>query len=79
MTNPGIRKKLITYLADADKKKVKAVYTLLEKDIETQNNFKLSASQIKLLRADREKYLKGKTKTFTWSEVKEKARNYRKK
>jgi hypothetical protein len=27
----NIRKKLITYLADADEKKVKAIYTLLKK------------------------------------------------
>lgn len=79
MTNLAIRKKLITYLADADDKKVKAVYTLLENDIEVKTNFKLSPAQLKQLNAEREKHIKGKSPSYTWDEVKENIRKRRKK
>ena len=39
MTTLAIRKKLITYLADADDKKVKAVYSLFEEDINRKEGF----------------------------------------
>ena len=79
MTNLAIRKKVITYLADADDKKVKAVYTLLEKDIEVKTSFKLSPAQLKQLNAEREKHINGKSPSYTWNEVKERITSRRKK
>ncbi len=79
MRNISIRKKVITYLADADEKKVKAVYTLLENDIELKTNFKLSSAQLKLLNTEKEKHLKGKSPSYTWDEVKNRIRSRRKK
>ncbi len=75
MRNVSIRKKVITYLADADEKKVKAVYTLLEKDIERKSEFKLPESKLKQLRLEKQKHLNGKTPSYTWEEVKERARS----
>ncbi len=42
MATTNIRKKLIAYLAEADDKKVKAIYTLFEEGIEREVKFKLT-------------------------------------
>jgi hypothetical protein len=49
MTTLAIRKKLITYLADAEDSKVKALYTLLESEIDESNAFALTKEQIQIL------------------------------
>jgi hypothetical protein len=49
MTTSTIRKKLITYLADADDSKVKAIYTLLEKEIQEEETFVLTDEQLQIL------------------------------
>jgi len=36
MTSTAIRQRLITYLSDAEDNKIKAIYTLLEKEIEDE-------------------------------------------
>jgi hypothetical protein len=41
MTTLTMRQKLITYLAGADDSKVKAIYTLLKRDIHEDNSFEL--------------------------------------
>jgi hypothetical protein len=78
MTARNIRKKLITYLADADDKKVKAIYTLFEDDINQQDAFELSEEHIQILKNRRNRHLSGKDKSSTWQDVHERIRKNRK-
>ena len=71
MTTAAIRKKLITYIADADDKKVKGLYMLVEDDISKKTKFSLSATQLKMLDAEKEKHIKGKSKSYSWPEAKD--------
>jgi hypothetical protein len=48
MTISIIRKKLMTYLTGADDSRVKALYTLLEKEIQ-EENFVLTEEQLEIL------------------------------
>jgi hypothetical protein len=78
MTTAAIRKKLITYIADADDKKVKGLYMLVEDDISKKNKFSLSPAQIKMLAAEKEKHINGKSKSYSWPEAKDIIRGKRK-
>lgn len=78
MTTASIRKKLITYIADADDKKVKVLYMLVEDEISKQSKFSLSAAQLKVLNAEKEKHVKGKSKSYSWPEAKDIIRGKRK-
>ncbi|MBO9567171.1 MAG: addiction module protein [Niastella sp.] len=78
MTNIAIRKKLMTYLADADDKKVKAIYTLFEDEINQEESFKLTEEHVKILDERRAKHLSGKDKSSSWQEVHDRVRRKRK-
>jgi hypothetical protein len=65
MTIAAIRSRLMSYLANADDSKIKAVYTLLEKDIEEKEVFVLSDEQLEILERERELHLSGQTKSYT--------------
>ena len=78
MTTTAIRKKLITYIADADDKKVKGLYMLVEDDISKKTKFSLSAAQLKMLDAEKEKHINGKSKSYSWPETKDIIRGKRK-
>jgi len=52
MTTAAIRKRLMTYIADAEDKKVKRLYLLIEDEITANKKFRLSEEHIKIL--DRE-------------------------
>jgi hypothetical protein len=69
MTITAIRNRLISYLADADDNKVKAVYTLLEKEIEDKQAFSLSSEQLLILDRERELHLSGESKSYNRSEA----------
>jgi hypothetical protein len=71
MTIAAIRNRLISYLANADDNKIKAVYTLLEKDIEEKENFILSDEQLEILEKERELHLSGQTKSYTRNEARQ--------
>lgn len=77
MTTAAIRKKLMTYIADADDKKVKGLYMLVEDEI-TGGKFKLSAEHLKILEQERDKHVKGKSKSYNWEEAKQIIRGKRK-
>ena len=70
MNTTVIRRKLIDYLEIADEKKVKAVYTIFEDEINGQNSFTLSETDIKILDIEREKHLSGKSESYTWEDAK---------
>jgi hypothetical protein len=68
-TTLSIRQKLMTYLADADDSKVKAIYTLLEKEIKEEGDFKLTDEQLGILDKERAMHLSGQTKSYTRQEA----------
>lgn len=70
MTTSVIRKKVIRYLADVDDKKIKAIYSLLENEIEEKSTFNLSTDEIAILDKDREAHLNGKSASYSWEEAK---------
>ena len=71
MTTVAIRQKLMTYLADADDSKVKALYTLLEKEIQDDNTFVLTDEQLQILDKEREMHLSGQTKSYSREEARQ--------
>ena len=68
MTVTAIRQRLIDYLEDADDKKIKAIYILLEDDIE-QGQFTLSNEQIAIVEKEKDQYLKGLSKSYSREEA----------
>jgi transposase len=78
MTTTAIRKKLMTYLADADDKKVKAIYTLFEDEINREEAFRLTDAHVKILDERRARHLSGKDKSASWEQVHENIRKKRK-
>ena len=78
MTTTAIRKKLITYLADADDKKVKAIYTLFEDEINHEGAFKLTDEHIKILDDRKARHLSGKDKSSSWQQAHDNIRRKRK-
>ncbi len=77
MTTAVIRKKLMSYLADADDNKVKAIYTLLEKEIQEEHNFMLTKEQLEILEKERELHFSGQSKSYTRSEAREIIKGHR--
>ncbi|HWZ16290.1 MAG TPA: hypothetical protein VNW95_13710 [Mucilaginibacter sp.] len=69
MTTLALRKKLMTYLADADDSKVKALYTLLEKDILDEETFTLTDEQLQILDNEREMHVNGESKSYNRAEA----------
>ena len=71
MTTSTIRKKLITYLADADDSKVKPLYILLERELEKKDTVVLTNEQLVVLENERELHLSGQSNAFTREKAKE--------
>jgi len=71
MTTTAIRKKLMTYIADADDRKVKGLYLLVEEDIDRKEQFILSDAHLKIIETEKNKHIKGKSKSYSWPEAKE--------
>lgn len=68
MTITAIRKKLIDYLTDAEGEKIKAIYTLLESEIEKPRV--LTDEQFEILERERELHLKGLSVSYSRQEAK---------
>ena len=71
MTVAAIRTKIKTYVDDVDDKKVKALYTLLENEIEGSTSFSLTKEHLAILDKEHELHLAGKSKSYSWDEAKE--------
>jgi len=71
MTISAIRHRLISYLTNADDSKVKAVYTLLEKEIDEKQLFILSDEQLQILDSERELHLSGQSKSYSRKEARQ--------
>ena len=68
----------MTYIADADDKKVKGLYMLVEDEISMLETFKLSNDHIRILEEERSKHVKGKSKSYSREEAKSIIRGKRK-
>lgn len=64
-----IREKLHQFIDSIEDKKAEAIYTLFEDEIDTD------VLRRKLIQSEREKYLRGEGKSYSWDEVKQMAVN----
>lgn len=71
MTVSAIREKLITYMEDVDDNKVKALYTLLQDEIELSESFTLTKEQLLILDEEHNLHLSGKTKSYSRDDARE--------
>ena len=73
------RSRLITYLADVDDKKVNALYTLLEENInDTNTEPAFTESQLEILDERRTSFLNGTDKGIDWQTMHNNIRKKRK-
>ena len=72
MTTTIIRKKLVDYLKLADDKKVKAIYTMVEDEINTAEN-DWDKNFVKEINRRSRDFKNGNSKTYTWEETKKAA------
>ncbi len=72
MTTTAIRKKLVDYMQTADDKKVRAIYTMVEDEIETEAN-DFDEDFFKELDRRSKSFEDGTAKTYTWEETKKAA------
>lgn len=80
MTRTLYTQKIQEYLALSDDKIIKAVYTLLEAQVKTTEvNFEFSPEQIQELNKRRKEHQSGKSKTYTFEQIKSKILAKRKK
>lgn len=70
MTTKAIREKLVKYLQVADDKKVKAIYTMVEDEINMNEN-DWDEDFIEELDKRRKSSLDGSAKMYTWEETKQ--------
>ncbi len=72
MTTLALRRKLTNYLQVADDKKIRAIYTMLEDEIDTVAN-DWDEDFVKELSRRSEDFKNGNSKTYTWAETKKAA------
>ena len=70
MTVAAIRGKIKMYVDDMGDKKVKALYTFLEEEIE-DTNFTLTEDHLRILDEEHALHISGKTKSYSWEEAKQ--------
>ena len=75
MSSSDLRKKLHTYIADLDKKKVRAMLTLLEDEVPYRTKTSISEKGKKEIRKREKNRVSGKSKTYTLEEAKKMFRN----
>lgn len=59
----------MSYLADADDSKVKAIYTLLKKEIQEEDGITLTDEQLSILDQEHDMHVSGKTKSYNRKEA----------
>jgi hypothetical protein len=74
MTLAAVKEKLHSYIEHADDKKVKAMFTLVENDIEPDYEF--SDADMEELNRRRDNYLSGKSKSIPLEESKKNLDRY---
>ena len=71
MITATIRQRLHNYLDVADEKKLKAMYTMVEEDIEQHDKFEMSREEIAFLDEERDKHLRGDSLSYSWEAARE--------
>jgi hypothetical protein len=74
MTTTSIREKLVNYLKIADEEKLKAIYTMVEDEINTAAN-DWDDDFINELQRRSKSFINGTAKTYSWEETKQVAIN----
>jgi hypothetical protein len=77
MSTLEIKRKLFDYIRNADNRKVKAIYTIIESEIQEDKNV-WTDNFVEELNKRSSELESGKVSGFTWEEVKTRARNKRK-
>ena len=72
MTSTLIRKKLTDYIKIADEDKLKAIYTIVSDEINTNEN-DWNETFVSELDKRRKSFINGSAKTYTWEETKKAA------
>lgn len=67
METTVIRRKLHQFIDTIEDRKIEAIYTMFENDIDTDRQRK------KLIASEREQYLKGEGVSYSWEQVKQMA------
>ena len=75
MSSTDNRKKLHTYIADLDEKKVLAMLTLLEDEVPYQSKASFTEKEKKEIRKREKDRVSGKSKTYPLEEAKKMFRN----
>ena len=71
MSTVAIRKKLHEYIAEADDKKIKGMFLLLEDEITKKEDFKLSASHLEILAEEKLNHANGTSPSYSWNQAKD--------
>jgi hypothetical protein len=74
MKSIEIRQKLHQYIETALDKKLKAIYTMVENEIEELNNPWNDAAFVAQIEKREQSYLNGEAKTYSWEEVQQRAK-----
>ncbi len=74
MSTIEIKKSLHNYINVADEQFLKAIYALMQYDKSKEESFELTNEQKKILDTRRLNHKNGKSKSYTWSEVKQRAK-----
>lgn len=77
MKSTEIRRKLFDYIRAADDRKVKAIYTMIESEIEEEADI-WTEEFLEELNKRTEEFEGGKVKGYSWEEVKTRARQFAK-
>jgi putative addiction module component (TIGR02574 family) len=79
MTATAIRTKLYDYIKSADDKKIKAIYTILEGEIEENFDHWTDKNFLAELNRRSEEYKSGNVKGIAWEEAKKRIKSANKK
>jgi hypothetical protein len=77
MTTVAMREQLMTYLANADDNKLKALYTILEDKMDENEPVSLTQEQISILEDEDKLHFNGASKSYNWEEAKQIIRGQR--
>lgn len=75
MTSTDLRNTVNEYINIADVRLLKMIKALVESYEQDEQEVTLSKEQYQMMDKRREAHLKGESKSFTWDQVKENARN----
>ncbi len=75
MNTATIRQRLHQYLETAEEKKIQAIYSMLEAELNAQEAFVLSEAQLAFIEEERTQHLREESTSYSWEEVKNKIKS----